>query len=101
MQKLVFQLPFEFRGAAEGVPFEFLPHGFENLVSRPRSEIGGEQCVLQLRQQLGIDFLFTRDQVFDSRSSSDPLSFVFLRSSSLPKIESMRVSRKCPANPLF
>ena len=34
-------------------------------MSRPRAEIGGEQSVLELREQLGIDFLFARDQVFD------------------------------------
>ena len=47
------------------MPLEFLPHGFENLVSGPRAEIGGEQGILKFREQLGIDFLFARDQVFD------------------------------------
>ena len=34
-------------------------------MSCSRSKIGGEQRVLKLREQLGIDFLFTGDQVLD------------------------------------
>ena len=65
IEELIFQFRFEFRGAAQGLPLEFLPHGFENLMSGPGAEIGGEQSVLKFREQPGIDFLFAGDQVFD------------------------------------
>src|ERR1019366_2895928 len=47
------------------MPVELLPHRFQNLMRGPGAEVGGEQRVLEFRKQLGIDFLFARNEVFD------------------------------------
>ena len=65
MQELVFQFRFEVRGIVEGMPFELLPHGFQNLMRGAGAQVGGEQRIFELCEQLGIDFLFARDQIFD------------------------------------
>jgi hypothetical protein len=34
-------------------------------MSRPRADVGGQQYILQFGEQLGIDLLLARDEVFD------------------------------------
>jgi len=56
----------------EGVPIELLTHRFQNLMSRPRADVGGQQYILQFGEQLGIDLLLARDEVFDPATICDP-----------------------------
>lgn len=65
MQELASQFRLEVGRAGEGMAFQFLPYRFEDLMSRPGSNVSGKQNIFKLGEQLGIDFLFARDQVLD------------------------------------
>src|SRR5882762_7321332 len=64
-EELIPQFRFQIRSRVEGVPSELLPHHLQNLMRRPRADVGGEQYIFQFREQRGINLFFARDEVFD------------------------------------